>query len=228
MDARIWRAESPGPRVLLLHGFLGHPDDWAATRQAFGAIGEWTAPFLPGHGTHPLPVQLPGYAQYLAKLSGGVPFDYCIGYSLGARLACALHSGGSLWKKLILIGARPRPQVGLDRLARDMLQADTLMRVGLESFLESWYQQPLFHGLELTEAFLDRRRCHHKEPLATILHKWSPARLGIGAVPPPEVIIYGAQDPVRPRDCELIDNSSHHVPEMAPEPLALLLRERLL
>ncbi|MFZ4099284.1 MAG: alpha/beta fold hydrolase [Chlamydiia bacterium] len=228
MDARIWRAENSGPRVLLLHGFLGHPDDWAATRKAFGAVGEWTAPFLPGHGARPLPVELPSYAQHLAKLSGGIPFDYCIGYSLGGRLACALQSMGAVWGKLILVGARPIPEVALDRLARDMLQADTLMRVGLERFLESWYQQPLFQGLQLTDAFLARRRLHQKAPLATILHKWSPARLRVAAHPAPETIIYGAQDPVRPTGCELIDNCSHHVPEMAPETLALLLRARLL
>jgi len=79
-----------------------------------------------------------------------------VGYILGVR-AC-LHLAlmyPALGERLILLGANP----GIDdagmraarREADDLLEA-RMNEIGLEAFLQEWKAQPLFGGLELTEA----------------------------------------------------------------------------
>ena len=226
-----WSGSLPGPRVLLLHGFLGHPEDWQATRESYGASGEWVAPFLPGHGENPFPLALQQYKIGLKKLAGEQLFDYCIGYSLGGRLACSLHGEDRPWKKLILIGAQPHPAATLSRFGMDLKRSVHLHLMNLRGFVATWYQQPLFAGTPMTAEFLQRRLLHRPAAIAPMLWKWSPAKLRIPNTVIPELVIYGAEDPVRPTQRPWpyleVPGASHHVLAMAPSALGQALRQIL-
>jgi 2-succinyl-6-hydroxy-2,4-cyclohexadiene-1-carboxylate synthase len=229
----------PGPRVLLLHGFLGHPEDWRGVWEAGPKTGEWVAPWLPGHGRDPSQISISALADQIAGLSKGSPFDLCVGYSLGARCARAIERASSLWRNLLLVSHDPRsPTRAVERFAQDVQRAHDLSTLGLDAFLEHWYRLPLFRGMNISEEFLDRRRVHQPTSLSEVLWRWSPSRLRLPSAAGVSGVVIGGDDPAMedfvrgasPMDeipLHIIPEASHHLLEMAPQALAVIIQQLL-
>jgi 2-succinyl-6-hydroxy-2,4-cyclohexadiene-1-carboxylate synthase len=235
----IFSGTQPGPRVLLLHGFLGHPEDWRATWEAGPQVGEWVAPWLPGHGRDPSQISMASLADEIETLSAGQPFDLCVGYSLGARCARSVERARNLWRQLLLVSHDPRPPKRMvERFTQDVQRAHDLSTLGLEAFLEHWYRLPIFRGMAPSESFLDRRRVHQPVALCEVLWRWSPGRLRLPEGSQPAGVIVGGDDPAMEdliRTAATLDESllhvipeaSHHLLEMAPHALAVVIQQLL-
>ena len=143
-------------RTLALHGFLGDCSDWSDfAHQARRILPDLDldAVDLPGHGNLPRPVpdDFTGWVDWVrARLRDGDGPAHLIGYSLGGRLALAAalaEVGTGLVSSLTLLAAAPGLGDGNERAARrsaDRVRAEALTDDGLEGFLRSWYQLPLF------------------------------------------------------------------------------------
>ncbi|MEM7175151.1 MAG: 2-succinyl-6-hydroxy-2,4-cyclohexadiene-1-carboxylate synthase [Chlamydiota bacterium] len=192
---------------VFLHGFLGSPTDWGPLR-SFLPPHQSIALMLPGHGDCPLPAKRPLLPVVIdaiieaieAKLTCSEKYTL-VGYSLGGRLA--LHLALRYSKqidKLILIAANP----GLDtkkeqRLARDQAWADLLSRKGIDHFITTWYQQPLFRHFSLTPERAALRKKHASASLQRMLRDLSPAVIPslwpmVKKISIPTLFLFGKED----------------------------------
>ncbi len=125
-----------------LHGFLGAPAQWDAVR----STGD--APWMPGHGPSP---RTEG-ATFDEVLDTMAPWAagrrVLVGYSLGARLALSLalrHPGDV--RAVVLVGGTPGLEDPADRAKRaadDDAFAASIVRDGLDAFVQRWEALPLF------------------------------------------------------------------------------------
>lgn len=229
----IFRGREAGPTVLLLHGFLGHPDDWTKTWQAGPDKGTWIMPWLPGHGSQPAAVDLLQFREQLCRVLAEHPsIDLCVGYSLGGRVALAMQRWPALWSKLLLVSCSTAAiNNPIERFAQDIQKAHDLSVIGLSSFIHSWYSQPLFADMEHDSAFLERRLIHHAQSVAEVLWRWSPARLRLHPLNNLAGMIFGGLDPIyapmaqraSATNTYCIEQASHHIPQMAPQQLRAII-----
>lgn len=179
--------------LVFLHGFLGTPATWDATRAQLGAH-RGTAPWLPWHGPDPWLPRGPAsfdsvVDELVARVAGeGVVPSWLVGYSLGGRLALGMlarHPGR--FAGAVVVGAHPGLLDAHERAARaaeDDARAEALLRDGLPAFVDAWERLPLF----ATQAALPgeawarqraARLAHRAESLAESLRV-----LGLGRMPP--------------------------------------------
>lgn len=160
------------PRVVFVHGFTQTANSWKPIAQQFVARGlEGVVVDLPGHaGSAGVRADLRRTADMIAGIGG--PATY-VGYSLGGRVC--LHLAlmyPHLVRSLVLLGAHPGIEDADERSTRragDDALAAHLLDVGLEAFLAEWTAQPLFGGMELTEADRADRLRNTAEGLADSL-----------------------------------------------------------
>jgi len=162
---------SPYGRVFV-HGF-------AQTGRCMGPFGDLLADSggllavdAPGHG-HSLQHREASIAQGAELLCATAGRAQYIGYSMGGRIS--LHAAVThpeLVSSLVLIGATAGiedQQELAQRREWDYQQAELLERVGLEAFLQSWLDQPLFVGLPEHARFEAERKTNTVEGLAASL-----------------------------------------------------------
>jgi len=191
-----------GPALTLLHGFTRDAREWEPL------LPEWpgfrlVSVDLVGHGRSDAPPDASRYtmahaADDLAAVLDalGIGSTALLGYSLGGRVALhfALSHQQRLWA-LVLESASPGIADPAERAARrqsDAELADSILRDGLEAFVDGWQAQPLFASQSRLPAAVlagERRRRLENSPvgLANSLR-------GMGA---------GAQDCLLPRFTEL-------------------------
>ncbi len=124
-------------RCVLLHGFAGDPASWDEVPIAGERI------VLPGHAGRPV---LDSWTDNIAAVGAEVGgCDVAIGYSLGARVALALHAGGFV-PRSILISVNPgiADHERAQRRANDAAWAARLRERGISDFIAAWEAQPLF------------------------------------------------------------------------------------
>ena len=154
IELNVERAGTGQP-LLLLHGFTGSTETWAPVLQRLAAESEIVAIDLIGHGRSDVPADWTRYsfercvADLLAVLDTlGIAETDLLGYSLGGRVALHLAAAApERVRGLILESASPGladPTERRARLESDLALADEIERAGLESFVDSWEQQPLF------------------------------------------------------------------------------------
>ena len=140
---------------LFIHGTFGHSDDWFESQIALQKLGPYTCQsiVLPAHDGRPLENDRSVFEQMIRQLRATVQQPtVLIGYSLGGRVALHLTKllqaqGVGLIRALILEGAHPGledPAQRKQRAALDDQRAQLLREQGLPTFLDHWYQQPLF------------------------------------------------------------------------------------
>ena len=184
--------------LVFLHGFLGTPATWDATRAHLGAHrGE--APWLPWHGPDPwTPRARASFESVVDELvervvgervSGvgdGAP-PWLVGYSLGGRLAMGmLARHPQRFAGALLVGAHAGLRTEPERAARsaeDDARAEVLQRDGLLAFVDGWERLPLFATQAALPAEVRARQrasrlAHHPEALAQALRV-----LGLGRMP---------------------------------------------
>ncbi len=162
---------SPYARVFV-HGF-------AQTGRCLGPFGELLAESsgllavdAPGHG-HSVQHREASIAEGAELLCATAGRSQYIGYSMGGRLS--LHAAithPELVSSLVLIGATAGIEDQQGRAQRrewDYQQAELLERVGLDAFLQSWLDQPLFVGLPEAARFETERQTNTVEGLAASL-----------------------------------------------------------
>ncbi len=175
-------------RRVLLHGFLGAPAAWDELRAHAPARDDIT-PWMPGHGPSPWTPGGDFCAVVDAFAARVLPDAPCllVGYSLGARVALSLAlRHPARVRRLVLVGVSP----GLDsaaareaRVASDEALATSLLRDGVEAFVDAWEALPLFatqRALPPLRAASQRawRTAHEPAGLA-----WSLRALGTGRQP---------------------------------------------
>ena len=144
-----------GPPLVLLHGFTGSADTWSGLTAALAADYTVIAPDLVGHGRSDAPEEVERYhmpraAADLVALVRQLGHERAawFGYSLGGRTALQVvadHPGTV--EALILEGASPGIADADERAARvrsDEAMAERIERDGVEAFVDTWEQVPLF------------------------------------------------------------------------------------
>lgn len=164
--------------TVLLHDFLGHPDDWNEFLQHYPF--EAKALTLPGHADVP-PLTQNSIKALAYYASNKTPSESTvIGHSLGGRVALQMaFDFPQRIKKLILISSSPGLREQPERVARqekDHLWAKELEN-DFDTFLFHWYSQPAFSDFQHSEFFLPamkRRSKHNPLLLSRMLLETSP------------------------------------------------------
>ena len=144
-----------GPPLVLLHGFTGSAGTWSGLTAALAADYTVIAPDLIGHGRSDAPEDVERYrmARAAADLVAlvrqlGHERAAWLGYSLGGRTALQLVvDHPEAVETLILEGASPGIADDEERAARvrsDEAMAERIERDGVEAFVDTWEQVPLF------------------------------------------------------------------------------------
>jgi 2-succinyl-6-hydroxy-2,4-cyclohexadiene-1-carboxylate synthase len=141
--------------VVLIHGFMGSVAAWGELPGRLARERTVLVPDLPGHGGSEKPLDpeayaVAGVAAALAQVVSaieGASADW-IGYSMGGRILLAGVAEGHIRpRRLVLESSSPGLVDSAARVRRrglDGARADALERDGLEAFVASWMELPLF------------------------------------------------------------------------------------
>ncbi|MEM7135054.1 MAG: alpha/beta fold hydrolase [Myxococcota bacterium] len=235
---------------MLLHGFTGAPTSWDAVGARLKDGQSTMRPLLHGHGRDwraRMVKTFGGEVDRLLQLAETMPRPRClVGYSMGARLALAMHASRKLeFDAVVLIGVHPGlddPAARASRRALDAAHAADLRERGLPSFVDAWEGQPLFDSqrrLTAESRSMQRqiRLDHDADGLASSLDVLGLAqmpsyRAAIAELHPPPTLVAGRLDlkfaslarelTTRP---VLVEDAGHNVVLEAPDAVAALLRE---
>ncbi|MBD2483473.1 2-succinyl-6-hydroxy-2,4-cyclohexadiene-1-carboxylate synthase [Planktothrix sp. FACHB-1365] len=147
------------PVILFLHGFLGNSQDFNA--RIFPLFSQFCCLTidLPGHGKTQVLGEdsyytMPQTATALIEVLNHLKIFQCylMGYSMGGRLGLylTLHFP-EYFQKVILESTSPGLKTESERLKRficDLQKVEQLQTLDFPSFLEQWYDQPLFKSLK--------------------------------------------------------------------------------
>lgn len=171
---RFIQHKRENPIFLLLHGFMGSGDDWLPLMDQLPRRWNYLLPDLPGHGKSKIRISrdtfsIPGMALQLKRLWGELSLSPggILGYSMGGRLALALtHVMPEKVQFLILESTSPGidvPEARKQRRLWDLEQAGLIRKLGMEEFVNQWYNQPLFRTLHTHPQFelLKSKRRHN-------------------------------------------------------------------
>jgi 2-succinyl-6-hydroxy-2,4-cyclohexadiene-1-carboxylate synthase len=193
------------PPLVLLHGFTGSADSWAAVRDGLPRR-RILAPALIGHDGSAGPASVGSFDDELDRLARlvreqGDDGGHVVGYSMGGRVALGLlirHAG--LFSGATLIGASPGLATAAerrDRARQDEERARLLEARGLPTFVAAWEAVPvLAMGRRVPPEALARQRrirlSHDPHGLARALRV-----LGLAAMPDYRPALGDIQVPVR-------------------------------
>ena len=164
------------PPLLLLHGWLGTCEDYREVIELLKLHFYCIAIDLPGHGK----TQTQGVAGFnfidtawgIIQLLDDLHIERCTiaGYSFGGRLALDLAlEFPARFDRVILESTSPGLATASDRQARithDLQIIERLMTENFADFIEAWYRQPLFLGIDKHPNFIDliHRRIATNQP----------------------------------------------------------------
>ena len=146
------------PVVVFLHGFLGNRGDWFDIEQLLSDQYRVLAIDLPGHGESLVAVEgcyiMPETAKMVLSTIALLHIErfHLVGYSMGGRLALyiALHFP-QMVETLILESASPGIESLEERIHRRDSDAELAYRLlsrSPDSFIDEWYNQPLFESMQ--------------------------------------------------------------------------------
>jgi len=151
------------PSVLFLHGFLGSGADWRPVVEGLQNTCRCVCVDLPGHGRTPLPAESEPLtmescaADLIARLDAlYIPRCALAGYSMGGRLALYLAlTYPDRFDRVLLESASPGLRTEAERQQRREHDEQVAQRLehaardpqAFRSFLEWWYDQPVFAAL---------------------------------------------------------------------------------
>lgn len=144
-------------RYLLLHGFTGSHDSFAALDAPEGSV----IPTLGGHLGTEASGSFEDEVEHLAALGAGC--DGLFGYSLGGRLALGMLARfPARFRHAIIVSAHPGLKTEAERAARTAADArfvQVLREQGLGTFVDKWQALPLWASQgDLPESVRARQR----------------------------------------------------------------------
>jgi 2-succinyl-6-hydroxy-2,4-cyclohexadiene-1-carboxylate synthase len=153
------------PPLLLLHGWMGNCEDYRQVIELLKSHFYCIAIDLPGHGKTQTQSET-GYnfidtTRGIIQLLDDLNIEHCAiaGYSFGGRLALYLAlEFPDRFDRVILESTSPGLATASERRLRithDLQIIDRLMTEDLGEFVNNWYRQPLFIGIEKHPNFLD-------------------------------------------------------------------------
>lgn len=176
------------PTLVFLHGFMGTGEDWLPIAKHLSQNFYCLLPDLPGHGASPLDSN-PSYETWSEELKGmildkNIERISLLGYSLGGRLALYFNlANPEKVTQLVIESANPGISDSYERLqraTRDQVLSERILENGIESFLNEWYDLPLFESLNrypALKAELRRKRGQQcPKDLAAVLSALSPGQ----------------------------------------------------
>lgn len=177
------------PTVVFLHGFTGSTSTWRDIRSHLAESYRTVAVDLTGHGQTSIPNEPERYdmKEQLADLNKlfhelNIHDFTLVGYSMGGRVALAFTvEYPEKIKALILESSSPGLKSVDDRHTRkaaDQFLAQKIVDNGLESFVNSWENIPLFHSQKSLPA--EQRNKIRQERLSQTERGLSNSLLGIG------------------------------------------------
>lgn len=147
------------PVILFLHGFMGSSDDFLPIISVLSQNFCCLAVDLPGHGktqvlgndeSYTMPKTAEALIAFLKHLN--IPKCSLCGYSMGGRLALYLMLN---FPQQFEQGILESTSAGLtteserlQRIQQDQKLAEELIKADFKTFLENWYNQPLFKSLQ--------------------------------------------------------------------------------
>ena len=174
--ARRRRRRVNADRIILVHGFTQTASSWRPTvaetereprsrRRRGGTRRPW-----PRHPPPTCAPTCPPVPRCWPPRGGRGTY---VGYSMGGRLCLHLAlASPQLVDRLVLIGTTPGIEddanVARRRAADDEL-ADEIERVGVAAFVDRWLSQPLFAGLDRSDADIQARLTNSAAGLASSL-----------------------------------------------------------
>lgn len=190
-----------GPPIVLVHGFTQTGRCWGVEAADLATDHEVLRVDAPGHGrSSDVRAGLVEGARLLGDAGGRAVY---VGYSMGARLCLHLAvTAPELVRGLVMIGGTPGVDDDAQRAARreqDRQTANRLRTEGLDTFLASWLDQPLFEHLPTDRRFIAERRANTVEGLASSLElagtgSQSPLWDRLASLPMPVLAVAGALD----------------------------------
>jgi 2-succinyl-6-hydroxy-2,4-cyclohexadiene-1-carboxylate synthase len=155
----------------MLHGFGQTCRCWGPLASALARDHEVVRLDAPGHGrSAAVRADLGDTAALLADQVG--PAVY-LGYSMGARMALQLAlDRPEVVRRLVLVGGTAGiddPSERAARRERDRELAERIRRHGVDAFVRSWLDQPLFARLPAHARFDDERRTNTPDGLVSSL-----------------------------------------------------------
>nr|WP_274600089.1 2-succinyl-6-hydroxy-2,4-cyclohexadiene-1-carboxylate synthase [Halorhodospira abdelmalekii] len=202
--------EAGRPTVVLVHGFMGDPQEWAPVAEALQPDWHCMAPQLPGHAGEVVAAEsLPELAEALwTSLERHLPERFAVlGYSLGGRLAlqwAAQPERAARLTALLLEGAHPGLRSAAERAQRWAADQQWAQRFTTEPWpepLTAWYRQPVFASLSEAQrrALIERRARHSPHHLAAVLRAASLAKQAdmrpvLAEIAAPITFIAGSED----------------------------------
>lgn len=147
-----WKGKGQEPNLVCLHGFMGNGSDFQIVADSYPDHPTLLAPDFPDysneplHNDHPWAATLENLNRFIHDQSGNHP-PVLLGYSMGGRIALEYvlkyqHLPGGL----VLVGVSPGIENLEERTQRKIQDAElaaNLMAQPLESFVNSWLEQPL-------------------------------------------------------------------------------------
>lgn len=151
----FYETSGTGETLLLLHGFTGSAQNWAAHLPVFSPFFRVVVVDILGHGRSSSPASPDAYkienvaSDLLCLLDElAVSQAHLLGYSMGGRLALYLavfHP--QRWRSLLLESASPGLETAVsrqERSAKDNELADWIEANSIEDFVDRWEQLPLW------------------------------------------------------------------------------------
>lgn len=211
---------------LFLHGFLGQKEDWDPLFEHLPEDFQRKA------------IDLPVAEDLAAAVHQIVPScPVLIGYSAGGRLALEMKSRfPENYGTVIAISSHPGltcEKEKAERWKRDQEWISLLEKAPFSAFLEKWYAQDLFNGLD-TKEILTRRMQQNPKRWAHFLTHFSVAKKNPPQIYPNTLFIYGKNDLKYAQlfhkiafSClvESVENAGHTVHLENPQSLAEILYE---
>jgi len=247
------------PALVFLHGFLGNGRDWDFLQADFAKDYYCIFPDLPGHGANlrvlpAQPLTFRWMAHGLARTLKGLEISsaHLVGYSLGGRLGLYfMIAYPERVKSLTLESASPGLSGRLERRERSHLDAQRAVYIetrGLDNFLNSWYQMPLFASVQQNPDLLARLKVWRKEndpqEIARVITELSPGRQPslwgkLTAIQAPVLLLVGSLDEkylglvrqmaglLPDARTEIIPNAGHNIHLESPNEFIQLLQDFL-